>query len=237
MEPSVASIDKILERFDRRYRGKKLLNLAISFVIVAAAISSIAFILAYDREGVLVFRWLTVDGTLFTAAMTTFYIVANIIELRRNTEFSRNSVYYVRLAAAVAECIIMLVVLISQLPFFTEHMHILRYDMFCMHILIPVLTVGSFVLNDTPLGRIGVKDQLMGTLFVTVYAFVMAGLITSGVVTQEQIPYFFLDFQNTGVVVCVGCFLVIYAMSFLLAKGLAALNRRMYWRWFRDLTQ
>ena len=237
MGPSVASIDMILQRFDRRYRGKKLLNLAISLAIVVAGISSVAYILAYDGEGVLVFRWLTVDGTLFTTAMTVFYMVVNVVELWRNTEFSWNSVYYARLSAAVAESIIMLVVLISQLPFFEEHMHIFRYDMFCMHILIPLLAIGSFVLNDTPLGRVGVRDKLIGTSFVTVYAFTMAGLIISGVVTQEQIPYFFLDFQGSGAAVCVGCFLVIYTMSYLLATGLAALNKHLYWRWFRNLTQ
>ena len=235
MVRSVEKIDGVLDEFDRRYRNKKLLNLLISLVIIVTGVMSVAYIWVFDGDGILTFRWMTVDGTLFTVAMTTFYFVVNLAELARKTELTMRPAYFARLSSSVAECIIMIVVLLSQLPFFSEHMHILRYDMFCMHILIPVLTVASFVLNDTPLGRLRPKELLLGTAFVTVYAVIIVALIQTGRITQEYIPYFFLDFDNIGVLYVFGSFVFIYCLAFGLSLGLSKLNKRLYWRWFKNL--
>ena len=64
---------------------------------------------------------MTVDGTLFTTFGAIVYIAVNLVELLRKTELTRVSAYYIRLSSAVAESVILSVVLVSQLPFFPEH--------------------------------------------------------------------------------------------------------------------
>ncbi len=226
-------LDLIEENFNRRYRLKKTINLVISSVIVILGILSIAYIFDHDKEGVLTFRWLTVDGTLFTVIGSAIFIAVNLVEMIKLTELTAASTYYLRLAGAVAEGIIMIVVLLSQLPFFTEHMHIFRFDMFNMHLLIPLLTISSFILNDASIGRLTPFQIFRGTGFVTVYAIIIITLIQSGLLTQEQIPYFFLDFHNMSVWMIILAFAMIYGIGYGLSYVLSALNRKLSWRWFK----
>ena len=96
-----------------------------------------------------IFRWLTVDGTLFTTISAIAYIAVNLVEVAKNTELMRRSVYYLRLSSAVAESVIFIVVLFSQLPVFPERLPIFdRYDSFVMHALVPLLGVESFLIDD-----------------------------------------------------------------------------------------
>ena len=237
MNNSENEIDVLLKRFQERYRQKKILNLLISFVIIVMGISSVIFIYEYDKEGLLTFRWMTVDGTIFTTIMTICFVAVNLTELIEDTELTMRFAYFARLSSAVAEGLIMTVVLISQLPMFPQHMHILRYDMMCMHILIPILTITSFVFNDSPMPHLGFWDLMKGTSFITVYAIVILTLIQSGVVVKELIPYFFLDLEALGAPMSVAVFLIIYGIGYLLSLGLSILNRKLYWNWFRNLNE
>lgn len=232
---SEKDIDEILVQFQKRYRQKKILNLVISAAIIVMGISSVLFIYYFDGEGLLTFRWMTVDGTIFTTLMTIFFVAVNTTELIEDTELTLRSVYFARLSSAVAESLILIVVLISQLPVFPQHMHILRYDMMCMHILIPLLTILSFVYNDSPMPRLRFKDLMKGTWFISVYAVVILSLITSGVVTRQMIPYFFLDLEAMGPIMSAVVFLFIYGLGYLLSLGISTLNRKLYWNWFRNL--
>ena len=227
------NIDQVIAGFDRRYRTKKILNIAISALIVLCGIFSVYFIFKFDKEGLLTFRWMTVDGTIFTTILTSAFIIINIIEITRKTELTRSLVYFIRLSSSVAESLILIVVLLSQLPFFSQHMHILRIDMFFMHLLIPLLTIFSFVLNDSPLGLLSFRQLWNGTAFVTVYAAIIIALIQGNVIASDKIPYFFLDFDNMPLLMIILGFIFIYAISFGMAKLLVFFNRRYYWMWFR----
>lgn len=229
--------DNILERFDKLYKEKKFLNLAISAIIIVMGISSVIFIWNHDKDGILTFRWMTVDGTIFTTLMTIFYVVVNLIEITRKTELTRRPAYFARLSSAVAECVIFIVVMLSQIWGGEDALHILRYDMFCMHIAIPILTVASFVMNDSPQGKLNIRELLYGTLFVTVYAVVITWMIGFGYVTKEYIPYPFLDFENMTPLMIIACLIFVYGLAFGLGLGLSTLNRKLYWRWFRDLAR
>lgn len=237
MNHNEKEIDAILDRFQKRYRQKKILNLVISALIIVMGISSVLFIYHFDGEGLLTFRWMTVDGTIFTTLMTIFFVAVNTMELIEDTELTRRSVYFARLSSAVAESLILIVVLLSQLPVFPQHMHILRYDMMCMHILIPLLTILSFVYNDSPMPHLKFRDLMKGTAFITFYAVVILTLIETGVITKEMIPYFFLDLDAMGIVLSIVVFLFIYGLGYLLSLGLSTLNRKLYWNWFRNLKQ
>lgn len=218
-----------------RFRKKKRVNIAICSLIFVLGVLSVIFIFKFDKEGIMTFRWLTVDGTIFTTVGALIYIVVNLIEMYGKTEVTYISAYYVRLSCAVAEALIMTVVLMSQLPVFDQHMHILRFDMFNMHILIPVLTISSFVLNDAPIGKIKPFYRFRGTWFVTFYAVTIITLILTDTITGSMIPYFFLDFDNMSLSLILITFVVIYGSAYLLSWGISELNRKLSWRWFKNV--
>ena len=234
---SAKKIEKIEQRFQKRYQTKKIVNLVISLLIAILGILSVIYIWNHDQDGLLTFRWMTVDGTIFTTVISFAFTIVNITEILKYTELTSKTVYFARLASAVAEGLILIVVLLSQLPFFPEHMHILRFDMFQMHIVIPILTISSFVLNDSPLGRLRFPQILQGTWFVTLYAVTILGLILSGTIPSDMIPYAFLDvFHMNGLSIFLTvCF--IYALSIFLSRYLSELNRKLSWIWFKDITR
>lgn len=109
--------DDIMEVFNRRYRLKKKVNLFISIWIVLFGISSFLFGLRLESAPT-IFRFLTVDGTIFTTAGALTFLIVNLVEINKNTEMTSIVVYYIRLSCAVAETVIFIVVLFSQLPVF-----------------------------------------------------------------------------------------------------------------------
>lgn len=228
---------KIGEKLKQRYKMKKSVNILISAVIVLLGTVSVAFIFRFDKEGILTFRWLTVDGTLFTIVCSSAFIAINLIEIFYKTELTAVSVYYIRLSGAVAEGLIMIVVLLSQLPIFEDHMHILRFDMFNMHLLIPLLTISSFIINDAAIGKLKLKDLLKGTRFVTVYAVIIIILIQSGVLKSKEIPYFFLDFANMEWWLILMGFAIIYGIGILLSYCISEMNRKLSWLWLKNIAR
>ena len=233
MDDKINKIEKYAEFFDRRYRQKKILNLLIGAMIIVMCIFALVYMANLDREGLLMLRWMTVDGTLFTLILTLLFFIVNIVELHNNTEMTRKAVYISRLSSAVAESVIIIVVLISQLPVFPMHMHIARPDMFFMHIAIPILVIASFTMNDSPLGRLSRKETFYGTSFVTFYAVIILSLIGSGVIKREYIPYGFLDFKAMTIPAIIATVVAFYVMGYALSAGLSEMNRKLYWRWFR----
>ena len=226
-------LEKLEAYFDWRYREKKILNLFVGAMIIVMCVFALIYMAKLDREGLLMLRWMTVDGTLFTLILTLFFFVVNIVELSRNTELTRRAVYFTRLSSAVAESVIIIVVLISQLPVFPMHMHIARPDMFFMHIAIPILVIASFTMNDSPLGRLSRAEIFYGTSFVTFYAVIILSLIGSGVIRREYIPYGFLDIKAMSIPVIIATVAAFYVMGYALSAGLSEMNRKLYWRWFR----
>ena len=205
-------IEQIEQKFKRRYNRKKLLNILISAVIVVLGVSSVIFIWSYDRDGVLTFRWMTVDGTIFTTVIALCYIAVNAFEIVRYTELTSRIVYFMRLASAVAESLIMVIVLLS-----------------------PILTVASFVLNDSPVGKLRLGKLFHGTWFITLYAAVVLSLILTGIIPEEMIPYSFMDVAHMPALVVALCFVFVYGMGLLLSWLLSRWNQKLSWLWFRGV--
>ena len=183
---------------DQRYRLKKRVNLAICAVIAVLGITSFLYGIKLEPMPT-IFRWLTVDGTLFTTVSAIVCIAVNLVEVFRNTELTREWAYYFRLSSAVAESVIFFVVAFRQFPFFPEHMPMFdRYDSFVMHVMIPLLGIGSFLINDLPIGRLKPRQRWKGTWFVTCYAITMLMLISTGLLPPERIPYPFLNYLENG---------------------------------------
>ena len=76
----VDNLDGVMEKFDRRFRLKKTINLVISMVIVMIGIVPMYIVFA-KKAGIYALRWLTVDGTLFTMIGSLIFIVVNMYEI------------------------------------------------------------------------------------------------------------------------------------------------------------
>ena len=191
---------------------------------------AVVFISKHDAEGVYILRWLTVDGTIFTTVLTAIAVIVNIVEFKQYTELTKTFVYLIRLSCAVTEGIIFLVVMISQLPFFEDHMHILRLDMMFMHVIIPILTIASFIYNDSPIGKFHFKFVFAGNAFALLYAVTVVSLIATGLLSREMVPYFFLDIRQTSITFVLGSALMIFCIGTVICYILVELNRKIYWR-------
>jgi hypothetical protein len=106
-------------------------------------------------------------------------------------------------------------------------MHIARYDMFTMHILIPVLTISSFIMNDSPIGTIRPLRRLHGTWLITLYAITIVSFIKAGIIVDDLIPYTFLDIDNMPVIAIIGCLIFVYGIGYLLSTVLYRLNKKI----------
>ena len=225
--------DDLLEKFNKRYRKKKYTNLTVSFLIIVFGVSSFIYGLGIDPH-IRIFRFMTVDGTVFTTIGSLVYIFINIFEARHNTELTSFIAYYIRLSSSVAEMVILLVVLLSHLPFNNVSIPMFdRYDSFIMHVVIPALSVISFAINDSPIGKLTPAKRWHGTWFVTAYAIVILTLVITGTLEQSLIPYIFLDVVHNPAWVTVLAFVIIYAIAYFMSWLLSEVNRKLSWRWFR----
>ena len=229
--------DAIQAAFDRQYRKKKKANLIISALIAALGVSSFLYGLRLESIRT-IFRWLTVDAALFTTISAILCIAVNLVEVLRNTELTRRWTYYMRLSSAVAESVVFVVVLFSQLPLFSEHLPVFdRYDSFAMHVLIPLLGVESFLINDPPIGKLKPSQRWQGTWYVSYYAVNIFTLIATGLLPPELIPYPFLNYRDNGWGVFFGAFAFVYGCGYLLSWGISEGNRKLSWIWFRDVAR
>jgi len=219
-----------LEIFNAKYRRKKIVNIIISAATMLMGIFAVIYIFKHDAEGVFTLRWLTVDGTIFTTVLTAIAVVVNIVEFRQYTELTKTFVYLIRLSCAVTEGIIFLVVMISQLPVFEDHMHILRPDMMFMHVIIPILTIASFIYNDSPIGKFHFRMVFAGNAFALLYAVIVVSLIATGLISGEMVPYFFLDIRQTSIAFVLASAFFIFCIGTVFCYILVELNRRIYWR-------
>ena len=204
---------------------KNLTNMGVSALIVLLGASSFLYGLTLEPS-VTIFRFLTVDGTLFTTAGALVCLFVNLVEILLGRDIRSRFTYYVRLAMAVAESVIFIVVVFSQLPVFSQHLPMFdRYDSFVMHVLIPILGVGSFLFNDSPQGRLTFRQRWQGTWFVTFYAVIILSLISSQRLPSELIPYFFLDYRGQGWGIFSLAFVFVYTVAYLMSWGLSEWNR------------
>ena len=86
--------DIVMYRFHRRYRLKKAVNLCITSVVAVLGITSFLYGLQYESFKT-IFRWMTVDGTLFSTFCAIAFILVNLYEILGNTELTSIPIYYI----------------------------------------------------------------------------------------------------------------------------------------------
>ena len=228
-------IERVEKALDRSLIRKNTANICVSAVILLLGVTSFLYGLTLEPS-VTIFRFLTVDGTLFTTCGALACIIINLVEIFRREDIVFTATYYIRLSMAVAESVIFIVVVFSQLPVFAEHLPVFdRYDSFVMHVMIPILGVASFLFNDSPIGKLSPGKCLLGASYVSVYAVIIVTLISTERLPAELIPYFFLDYRTNGFGIFLLAFVFVYTVAYLMGWGLSVWNRKCSWLWFRDL--
>lgn len=208
-------------------------NIAISSLIFLLGTSSL-FISVFFKEKenyLFAFRYMTVNGTLFSTLVALIVIILNIAEIKTGRDHGQQRLYFLRLSSAVTEGIIAVVIAMSFFPTVPDNPNILSYDSFSMHVIIPVLSIISFLLNPFPAEHMRPLAHLNCAWLITLYAAVVITLIFIGLIPPNKIPYSFMDFTKSPVwyIVYFGCF--IYSFTYVLSFLLSGWNRRVSSKW------
>ena len=93
------------------------------------------------------------------------------------------------------------------------------------------------MINDPPIGRLRPGQRWFGTWFVSYYAANMLTLIGTGLLPNELIPYFFLNYRENGWGVFIAAFVFVYGCGYLMAWGISEGNRKLSWLWFKGVAR
>lgn len=211
-------------------------NLAVSAAIFVLGVSSIAVSAASktNENFLFEFRYMTLNGTVFTTLISLLVILFSAVQLKTGKLTQSDRLYFFRLSSAVTECIIAVVILMSLLPFVPDNPDILTFDSFTMHIIIPLLSVISFLLNKSPVEYAHPLFRLNCAWLITLYGAVVVTLILLGWIPQDKIPYSFLDLYSHPFTTFFyfGCF--IYSFTYILSYLFSIGNKRLSRIWETD---
>ena len=180
---------------------------------------------------------MTVCATVLASLTSAMLIILNLFEMKLGSEVTYKILYYWRLSSAVTCFIVLVIVLLGYLPFFTDHPVLARYDMINMHVIIPLLTIGSFVFNDSAIGKVSPLMRVNGLLIIILYTVVMLSLILTNVIPENKIPYSFLNVWRQPFWFIALAFVVVYGGGYLLSWLFYALNRRLSWYWYYHIVK
>ena len=169
------------------------------------------------------FRFMTVIGTLYTTLLSGVVFAVTL----RKRDRADTPLFFLRLCAAVSECVIAIVILLSFLPFIPDSPDIFRFDSFVMHVAIPLLTVISFVVCARPAGDMPPLTHFNGSWLLVVYSAVVTALIITGVMPREDIPYSFLEISTRPLWYVLLSAGIIFGTAYFLSFLLSAVNRRL----------
>ena len=169
------------------------------------------------------FRFMTVIGTLYTTLLSGVVFAVTL----RNRDRADTPLFFLRLCAAVSECVIAIVILLSFLPFIPDSPDIFRFDSFVMHVAIPLLTVISFVVCARPAGDMPPLTHFNGSWLLVIYSAVVTALIITGVMPTEDIPYSFLEISTRPLWYVLLSAGIIFGTAYFLSFLLSAVNRRL----------
>ena len=221
---------------DRRGRWNLRMNLLISTLLVFFGVSSlvVSALSKAEENFFLEFRYMTVNGTVFTTLISLIIAIVCVTQMATGRQLRLRQLSYLRLCSAVTETIIGVVILLSLFPFVPDNPNILTYDSFSMHVIIPLLSILSFLLNRSPVESIHPLLRLNCAWLITLYAAVVIALILGGLIPQEKIAYSFLEFNTRpiGYFIYFGCF--IYSFTYVLSFLFTDLNRRISFYWIEE---
>ena len=238
MKVSEIEIDEFSERFNKRYILKKRVNALLCFFIAFCGTSAILYSMfvfhnaLFDR-----LRYMTFWGTIYTSVISLIFGIVCVIEAARETEITYKQVYFLRLSSATTESVIFAVVMFGMTSLVPDKPDLSSYTGIMMHLVIPVATVMSFLLNDPPFGKPSTEEPMNGILLIAIYAVVMTIFFGVGMLPSEKAPYSFLDFEKTTTLFKLGCLAGIFTVGYAVSWLLMRLNMKLSWVWFYDMNR
>ncbi len=230
---SERELDEFIEQFGKRYILKKRVNALLCFFISLCGTTAVLYSRfvfnnpLFDR-----LRYMTFWGTIFTAAVSFIFGIVCIMEAVRETEVTYRPVYFLRLSSATTESVIFASVTVALTPLVPDVPDLSSYPGIMMHLVVPVTTVMSFLLNDPPIGKPKPADPLNGMLIISAYAVLMTMLFGTGMLSSDKAPYSFLDFDKTSTLFKLVCLAAIFAAGYIVSWLLMRLNMKLSWVWF-----
>ena len=179
---------------------------------------------------------MTVDGTVFTSVTSFAVVWLNLHELKAENPRTSSLLYFCRLSSAVTELMILFIVVLGYTSLSQDRPKMLRFDMMNMHLVIPILTVVTFVLNDEAIGKCSWKKLTGGLIFLALYSVSMITLILLRVIPERKIPYKFLNFRTSQAWYTIGVAVIVFVVGYLFSVFLYWLNLKLSWPfWYKNL--
>ena len=178
------------------------------------------------------FRFMTINGTVFTSIISLITAVISLAEIIKGEDIKLEKFYFLRLTSVVTESIIAIVILMSLFPFIPDKPNILKYDSFNMHVIIPILTIVSFLIAEPPSDKIKPIMRFNGSALITIYSVIIVSLILWGVIPQSEIPYSFLEVNTRPLWYILLAGVIIYAGAYFLSWGYIELNKKISKSWY-----
>ena len=217
-----------------RFKYKKQLNILISLTISVLGFCSffISVIRDMNWDFLSDFRFMTINGTVFTSIISLITAVISLAEIIKGEDIKLEKFYFLRLTSVVTESIIAIVILMSLFPFIPDKPNILKYDSFNMHVIIPILTIVSFLIAEPPSDKIKPIMRFNGSALITIYSVIIVSLILWGVIPQSEIPYSFLEVNTRPLWYILLAGVIIYAGAYFLSWGYIELNKKISKSWY-----
>ena len=217
-----------------RFKYKKQLNILISLTISVLGFCSffISVIRDMNWDFLSDFRFMTINGTVFTSIISLITAVISLAEIIKGEDIKLEKFYFLRLTSVVTESIIAIVILMSLFPFIRDKPNILKYDSFNMHVIIPILTIVSFLIAEPPSDKIKPIMRFNGSALITIYSVIIVSLILWGVIPQKDIPYSFLEVNTRPLWYILLAGVIIYAGAYFLSWGYIELNKKISKSWY-----
>lgn len=217
-----------------RFKYKKQLNILISLTISVLGFCSFFISVVRDMNWDFLsdFRFMTINGTVFTSIISLITAVISLAEIIKGEDIKLEKFYFLRLTSVVTESIIAIVILMSLFPFIPDKPNILKYDSFNMHVIIPILTIVSFLIAEPPSDKIKPVMRFNGSALITIYSVIIVSLILWGVIPQKDIPYSFLEVNTRPLWYILLAGVIIYAGAYFLSWGYIELNKRVAKNWY-----
>lgn len=217
-----------------RFKYKKQLNILISITISVLGFCSFFISVVRDMNWDFLsdFRFMTINGTVFTSIISLITAVISLAEIIKGEDIKLEKFYFLRLTSVVTESIIAIVILMSLFPFIPDKPNILKYDSFNMHVIIPILTIVSFLIAEPPSEKIKPIMRFNGSALITIYSVIIVSLILWGVIPQSEIPYSFLEVNTRPLWYVLLAGVIIYAGAYFLSWGYIELNKKISKSWY-----
>lgn len=232
-----AQSDLYASRLRKRLRIKKLVNAMMCAAISVLGVLSLIYKAKYEGGFWTCLREMTVDGTLFTTMISFGYFFINVVEMIYDHELETKFLYYLRLSSAVGEFMILLVIMIGYLPIVSDNPLIARFDMLNMHVIIPLLTVCSFVFHDPTIGKLKPSSRWKGLIFIALYAVSVMTCIFTGIIPQSKIPYSFMNIYTSPLWYILFAASFVFLVGYLISWMLSEWNRKASCLWYRNVAR